>query len=97
MAQNLKTGDKVMVIAGDNKGKTAKIVKIDTKAGKACLEGIEVRERHMKKTYLNPKGGKKDIHVGLDLSNLKLVEAAPAVKAAKTAKTAAKKAKKGAK
>lgn len=90
MAQNLKTGDKVMVIAGDNKGKTAKIIKV--KDGKAFLEGIEIRERHMKKTYLNPKGGKKDIHVGIVLSNLKLVEAA---KTAKTAKTA--KAKKGAK
>ena len=93
MAQNLKTGDKVMVIAGDNKGKTAKIVKIDIKAGKACLEGVEIRERHMKRTYMNPKGGKKDIHVGINLSNLKLVEAAKVEKKAKTAD----KTKKGAK
>ncbi|MBR5647776.1 50S ribosomal protein L24 [Candidatus Saccharibacteria bacterium] len=96
---DLKVNDKVMVIAGDNKGKTAKIVKIDRKAGKACLEGIEVRERHMKKTYLNPQGGKKTIHVGIDLSNLKLVEAAKVEKKA-TAKKADKKdskAKKGAK
>ena len=94
MAQNLKSGDKVMVIAGVNKGKTAKIVKVDTKSGKACLEGIGIRERHMKKTYLNPQGGKKDIHTGIVLSNLKLVEAAkPATKAAKpaTKKTTAKK------
>lgn len=89
MAQNLKTGDKVMVIAGDNKGKTAKIIKV--KDGKAFLEGIEIRERHMKKTYLNPKGGKKDIHVGIVLSNLKLVEAA------KAEKKSTAKAKKGAK
>jgi len=89
MAQNLKTGDKVMVIAGDNKDKTAKIVKV--KDGKAYLDGIEIRERHMKKTYLNPKGGKKEIHVGIDLSNLKLVEAA------KVEKKAAKSDKKGAK
>ena len=89
MAQNLKTGDKVMVIAGDNKGKTAKIVKV--KDGKAYLDGIEIRERHMKKTYLNPKGGKKEIHVGIDLSNLKLVEAAkPEKKAAKSDKKGAK-------
>ena len=74
MAQNIKTGDKVMVIAGDNKGQSAKVVKV--KDGKAYLEGIEVRERHMKKSYMNPKGGKKTIHVGIDLSNLKLVEAA---------------------
>ncbi len=76
MSKNLKTGDKVMVVAGDNKGKTAKIVKVDTKNGLAMLEGLEIRERHMKKTYLNPKGGKKEIHVGINLSNLKLVEAA---------------------
>ena len=90
MSKNfVKTGDKVMVIAGDNKGKTAKIVKV--KDGKAYLDGIEIRERHMKKTYLNPKGGKKEIHVGIDLSNLKLVEAA------KVEKKAAKSDKKGAK
>ena len=97
---NLKINDKVMVISGDNKGKTAKIVKVDPKAGKAYLEGIEVRERHMKKSYLNPKGGKKTIHVGIVLSNLKLVEAAKVEKKAvkKADKKADKKnAKKGAK
>ena len=71
MAQNLKTGDKVVVITGDNKGKSGKIVKMDIKAHKAMVEGIEVRERHLKKTQFNPAGGKKTIHVGIDLSNLK--------------------------
>ena len=94
MAQNLKANDTVLVISGDNKGKKAKIVKIDRQAGKAYLEGIEVRERHMKKTQFNPAGGKKTIHVGLELSNLKLVEEAKVEK--KAAKTD-KKAKKGAK
>ncbi len=95
---NLKVNDKVMVISGDNKGKTAKIVKIDRAAHKAMLEDIEVRERHMKKTYYNPKGGKKTIHVGIDMSNLKLVEAAKVEKkAAKKADKKDAKAKKGAK
>ena len=97
MAQNLKINDKVLVISGDNKGKEAKIVKIDRVAGKARLEGIEVRERHMRKSYLNPAGGKKTIHVGIDLSNLKLVEAAKFEKAGKKADKADKKVKKGAK
>ena len=98
MSKSLKINDKVLVISGDNKGKEAKIVKIDRAAGKACLEGIEVRERHMRKSYLNPAGGKKTIHVGIDLSNLKLVEAAKSVKPAvkKVDKSAGKK-KKGAK
>lgn len=93
--KSLKINDKVLVTSGDNKGKEAKIVKIDRKAGKACLEGIGLVERHMKKSYLNPTGGKKTIHVGIDMSNLKLVEAAKFEKTAKTDKKA--KAKKGAK
>lgn len=71
MAQNLKTGDKVKIISGDNKGKTGKIVKMDLKAHKAMIEDVELRERHLKKTQFNPAGGKKTIHVGIDLSNLK--------------------------
>ena len=96
MAQNLKANDTVVVIAGANKGTKAKIVSVDRKANKACLEGVGLVERHMKKSYANPKGGKKTIHVGIDMSNLKLVEAAKVEK--KAAKKADKKdAKKGAK
>ena len=47
MAQNLKINDKVKIISGNNKGKEAKIVKIDRKAGKAMLDGIGVVERHL--------------------------------------------------
>lgn len=87
MAQNLKSGDIVKVISGDEKGKSGKIVSIDKKSGKACIEGLRLIERHVKATYYNPKGGKKTIHVGIDLSNLKLEKAAAAPKkAAKTAK-----------
>ena len=71
MAQNLKSGDVVTIIAGDNKGKSGKIVKMDRKNHKAMIEGIGIRERHMRATQFKPKGGKKDIHVGIDLSNLK--------------------------
>ena len=71
MAQNLKTGDQVTIITGDHKGKSGKIVKMDLKNHKAMIEGIGIRERHMRATQFNPKGGKKDIHVGIDLSNLK--------------------------
>ncbi len=98
MAQNLKINDKVVVISGDHKGEEAKIVRIDRVNNKACLEGIGLVERHMKKTQYNPTGGKKTIHLGIDLSNLKLVEAAKFEK--KTAKKDAKadkKLKKGAK
>ena len=95
----MKINDTVRVISGDNKGKEAKIVKIDRKNGKACLEGIGIVERHMKKSYLNPQGGKKTIHVGIDMSNLKVVKSADVKSAVKKVdnKITTKKAKKGAK
>ena len=93
----MKVNDTVKIIAGDNKGTEAKIVRIDTKNGRACLEGIGLAERHMKKSYLNPNGGKKTVHLGIDMSNLKLVKVAE-YKKAETKKTEkATKAKKGAK
>ena len=87
------------MISGSHKGKEAKIVGIDRAGRKAMLEGIGLVERHMKKSYLNPAGGKKTVHVGIDMSNLKLVEAAKFVKSSvkKLDKKADKKAKKGAK
>lgn len=99
MAQKLKVNDIVSVISGDNKGAKAKIVKIDREAHRAYLEGIEVRERHLKRSYLNPTGGRKTVQQGIDLSNLKLEEAYKYQKAKSTKKTtkSAKNTKKGAK
>ena len=93
--KSLKINDKVLVISGSHKGKEAKIVGIDRAGRKAMLEGNGLVELHMKKSYLNPAGGKKTVHVGIDMSNLKLVEASKFTKTG--AKKADKKAKKGAK
>lgn len=79
MKTTIKTGDTVKVIAGDNKGKTAKVLRVAPTEKKAFLEGIGVKTRHMRPTqYQN--GGKKDIHVGIHLSNLKLEKSAEAPK-----------------
>lgn len=96
MVQKLKVNDIVKVILGAQKGQTAKIVKIDRETGRAFLENIGVRERHLKKSYMNPMGGKKSVHLGIDCSNLKLEKAAEyqkpkTAKAAKAAKASTKK------
>ncbi len=71
MAKCLKVGDRVKVIAGDHKGEIASIVKVDRANRKAMLKDINVRTRHIKATQYNPRGGKKDVHVGIDFSNLR--------------------------
>lgn len=74
MTCSIKTGDNVLILAGDHKGKTAKVVKMDRKNNKAMLDGIGVVTRHIKRTAYNPQGGKKSVHTGIDCSNLKKVE-----------------------
>ena len=74
MARQLKTGDTVKIISGDHKGKTGKIVKMDTKNHRAMIDGIGLRTRRIKATQFNPKGGKKEVHLGIDLSNLQKQE-----------------------
>ena len=75
MKQGIKTGDTVKIIAGAHKGESAKVVRVNREKRVAMLEGIGVRERHIRASYLNPKGSKKEVHLGIDLSNLKKEEA----------------------
>lgn len=90
MAQNLKTGDTVKIISGSHKGKSGKIIKMDRENRKAFVENIGVRERHMSANQFR-QGGKKTIHLGIDLSNLKLTEAAKPEKKSEKKATKTKK------
>lgn len=76
----IQTGDLVKVIAGAHKGKTAKVVSVHPKENTVKLEGIGQRKRFVKPNAVNPQGGSKDIHVGLDVSKVALVNPADATK-----------------
>lgn len=69
----IKKDDLVKVISGKNKGTTGKVVKVNTKDATALVEGIGVGHRNIKPNQYNPRGGKKDIHVAIDISKLALV------------------------
>lgn len=72
MGTRIKTGDMVKIITGDDKGKTGKVVKIDLRESLVFVDGIGKRTRHLRPTQQR-KGGKKDIHVGINMSNVKLL------------------------
>lgn len=69
----LKTGDTVKVTAGKFKGKTAKIAKVYPASNKVALEGINIIKRNVKPSQLNPRGGTKEVHTPLPVSNVALV------------------------
>ena len=72
MGIRIKTGDIVKVIAGSSKGQTGKVVKVSPADNKVFVEGLGNRTRHMRANMYR-QGGKKDIQVGIDASNVALV------------------------
>ena len=73
MTMRIKKGDLVKVIAGSHKGKTAKVERTDAVNGLVYLEKVGLIKRHIKPSQLNPRGGTKEIHKGLPVSNVALV------------------------
>lgn len=73
MAQRIKKDDFVKIISGDNKGTTGKVLSVDSKKNTALIEGVGLGRRHVKPSQINPRGGKKDIHVATPLHKLALV------------------------
>ena len=69
----IKKGDTVKIIAGADKGTTAKVVAVLTKKNAVLLEGIGQKHRHIKPSQLNPRGGSKDIHVATPLHKVAIV------------------------
>ncbi len=65
--------DTVKVMVGKNKGTTGKVLAVDSKNATVLIEGIGVGHRHVRPSQVNPQGGKKDIHVPMDVSKVALV------------------------
>ena len=74
MAAKLRKGDKVIVLAGKDKGKTGTISSVDPKAGKAVVDGVNMAIRHQRQTQTS-QGGRMPKAMPIDLSNLAIVDA----------------------
>ena len=68
----LRTGDKVTVIAGADKGKTGKVLQVldDT----VVVEGVRVVKKHIKPKYNNGTGEIREVEAPIHKSNVKVVE-----------------------
>jgi large subunit ribosomal protein L24 len=73
MAAKLKTGDKVVVLAGKDRGREGEITSVDPKAGKAVVDGLNMAIRHQKQTASN-QGGRQPKAMPIHLSNLALLD-----------------------
>ncbi len=73
MAAKLKKGDKVIVLAGKDKGLKGEIASVDPKANKAVVEGVNVAIRHTRQTQTS-QGGRQPKAMPIDLSNLAIMD-----------------------
>ncbi|HUS92125.1 MAG TPA: 50S ribosomal protein L24 [Phycisphaerae bacterium] len=70
MARHIKKGDHVVVIAGDDKGKTGEVLRVDPVAGKVLVQGINRVYRHLRPSRQHPQGGRIQKEMPLHISNV---------------------------
>src|SRR6056300_802410 len=74
MAAKLRTGDKVVVLTGKDKGKEGTISSVDPKAEKAIVDGLNMAIRHTRQSQTS-QGGRLPKAMPINLSNLALLDA----------------------
>ena len=73
---HIKKGDTVYVNAGNDKGKTGKVLSVDPKADRAVVEGINMVSKHTKPNPQQPQGGIVKKEAPIHISNVNLMDAA---------------------
>ena len=74
-AAKIRKGDRVVVLAGKDKGRTGEVVRSIPKENKVVVSGINVHARHRKASQENPQGGIDRKEAPLHVSNVAIVGA----------------------
>jgi large subunit ribosomal protein L24 len=68
-----KTGDKVKVIAGKDRGKKGKILQVFNENNRASVEGINLAIKHLRPRKKGEKGQKLEFPAAMNISNLMIL------------------------
>jgi len=71
---HVKKGDKVLVIAGNDKGRTGEVRVVDTKANRVIVDGVNLRWKHKKRSQEQPKGERVQEACSIHSSNVMLLD-----------------------
>lgn len=66
--------DMVMVVTGNSKGKTGKVLKVFPQENKVIIEGVNLRKRHTKPNQRNPQGGIVEKELPINASNVMVLD-----------------------
>ncbi len=76
MAARIKKGDKVMVIAGADKGARGEVLRVLPDENRAVVQGVAVARHHVKPNRMGQEGGIVAREAAVHLSNLALIDPA---------------------
>jgi large subunit ribosomal protein L24 len=71
---HIKKGDNVMVIAGNDRGKSGRVLSVDVEKQRAIVEGVNIVKKHTRPNADNPKGGIIEQEASVHVSNLKVID-----------------------
>ena len=69
---HVKTGDMVIVVSGDDKGKTGKVVEVSPKEGKVIVNGVNLVKKHMRPRPPKEAGGILEVEGAMYASKVQL-------------------------
>ena len=79
---HVKKGDEIFVIAGSEKGKSGKILSVDTTKERVMVEGLKMIKKHTRKSQQNPNGAIIEREGTIHISNVMKAEQYNAKRAA---------------
>ena len=69
----IKAKDNVKVITGEDRGATGKVLRVNRKAGKLVVEGVNRVYKHVRRSQKNPQGGRLSKEMPVSVSNVLLI------------------------
>ena len=74
MAAKIKKGDRVVLLAGKDKGREGVVLRVAPKEQRVVVEGLNIVQRHTRPSQMDPQGGIKNKEAPLHVSNVAIVD-----------------------
>jgi large subunit ribosomal protein L24 len=74
MAAKIKKGDRVVLLAGKDKGRSGQVTKVLPKEGRVFVSGVNLVKRHTRPSQADPQGGIKTKEASIHVSNVAIAD-----------------------
>ncbi|MFN3515441.1 MAG: 50S ribosomal protein L24 [Phenylobacterium sp.] len=74
MAAKIKKGDRVVVLAGKDKGREGQVLQVMPKESRVVVQGLNMVQRHTRPSQMDPQGGIKNKEAPIHISNVAVVD-----------------------